>query len=341
MTDETIDSLTVDGARYAYRLLRTPSPRTAPVVLLGGVFQGIYGWYPTDETLNQVADVVTLEYFGETESVEGAPPTTAVCRAVEQIADRLGARRINLIGYSYGSVPAHAYALKHPERVERLMLGGVPTGTSPAQEAITRRLAAAAAAGRVTEVATAWVENMLCMDPEVEVERRELAYRCMQRTLLHQLREPNALLRLRKAIEAQIKVVDRPLRGVPTLVFSGAHDTLTPVAGQRAFAETIENGSFTVIDGADHLVLLERPEEVAALALRFFAGPLAPPARPHAAERTGSATGSAAHAEATRGGAERAEHVDLAVAQLDGDADRDLTDTAREHAGIADGRALR
>ncbi|MEV7196166.1 alpha/beta fold hydrolase [Streptomyces sp. NPDC093510] len=268
MSDETVRQLSLGGERYAYRVLRQSSPRTHPILLLGGVFQGVHGWPGIDEELASVADVITMDFpLHEAEPDGPGAPTTA-CRAVEQVVDDLGVERINLFGYSYGSVIAHQYAQRHPRHVARLLLGGVPSDVSPFRHR-AERLVALVRAGREQEFATLLTETMVCMDPEKQVPHRELVHRIFRRTVLQNLRTPDALAVLRRLFGTQA-VATGALAGVPTLVFGAEHDSLTPVAQQRAFAATIDDCSFVVLDSADHLILLERPAEVAALALRHF-----------------------------------------------------------------------
>lgn len=274
MPDEMIRPMTVDNLRYAYRVLRQSAPSTHPVVLLGGVFQGMYDWLPMESALLPVADVVTLDWDGDGDSTttSAVPRTRALlCRAVAQVTDDLGAEQVNLFGYSYGSVIAHRYAVEHPQRVARLVIGGVPWGMARARQRFKER-AAAFPEGQEQELAALLAETMLCMDPGVPVLHRKLAYRYVRRTLLQHLRMPNAWGVLQQGLDMACDATAGGLDGVPTLVFAGAHDTLIPVPTQRAFAATIKGSSFVVLDSSDHWVLLERPAEVAALALHHFTG---------------------------------------------------------------------
>ncbi|MFD4635269.1 alpha/beta fold hydrolase [Streptomyces sp. NPDC058284] len=292
MLDETVRSLTVDGQQFAYRVLRHPSPRTHPMVLLGGVFQGIHDWCPVERELMPVADVVTLDYPGSHNPmpVEDLSPAL-LCRALALVVDDLGADRINLFGYSYGSIIAHRYAVEHPERVARLVLGGVPTGVTPAQRLRVEEAKALAAAGRVEEFASLATELMLCMGPEMPLVHRRLASRYLRRSVLRQLRTPHALAVLQRTFDVTVAVGASDLDGIPTLVFSGAHDTLCPVAQQRAFAATLAEGSFAVLESSDHWVVFARPAEVAALALRHFTEDLTPSVRPSVLALTGTREG--------------------------------------------------
>ncbi|MER7750440.1 alpha/beta hydrolase [Kitasatospora sp. NPDC097643] len=68
------------------------------------------------------------------------------------------------------------------------------------------------------------------------------------------------------------------LRGLPTLVLAGTKDLLTPPAHSEAMAERLPGAELVLVEGAGHLVMLERPElvdeELAALVRRAarFAG---------------------------------------------------------------------
>jgi pimeloyl-ACP methyl ester carboxylesterase len=57
----------------------------------------------------------------------------------------------------------------------------------------------------------------------------------------------------------------------PTLVIHGAQDTLAPRAISEAYAEEIPDVRLVDVEGAAHLVTLEKPAEVAQLVREFVA----------------------------------------------------------------------
>jgi pimeloyl-ACP methyl ester carboxylesterase len=61
-----------------------------------------------------------------------------------------------------------------------------------------------------------------------------------------------------------------PVPPVPTLVFTGEHDSLTPPAMGRALAAELPGAAFTTVRDADHLVHMERIEEFTDLISRFL-----------------------------------------------------------------------
>jgi pimeloyl-ACP methyl ester carboxylesterase len=56
----------------------------------------------------------------------------------------------------------------------------------------------------------------------------------------------------------------------PTLVVAGTADQLTPLEYARFLAEHITGARLTVIEGAGHMVMLERPAEVAKTVGEFL-----------------------------------------------------------------------
>ena len=277
MSEETIRSLSVGGLPYSYRLLRQPDRITEPVMVLGGALQGMFGWPQMEDHVGPVADVVTADLpgMGSADPLPPGPSIDVMCAAIGGIIEDLGVPRINVFGFSYGAGLAYGYAQRYPRHVARLALGGVPAHISAAQLDHWRRAAGHLASGDIETFATLVAEGLMCLDEARHVTRRKLAFRYVRRAMLHAARHsPHAVDALGRALS------DRPdfsggLSGVPTLVFSGEHDTVTSPARQRDFAATIEGSRFLTIPDADHWVVLERPQEVADLAARFFTdGPL-------------------------------------------------------------------
>ncbi|GGU93267.1 hydrolase [Streptomyces albospinus] len=292
MNEESIRSLSVRGVSYAYRLLRHPEPVTEPALVLGGALQGMFGWPQMDEELGPVADVVTADLpgMGGAEPLPPGPSMEVLCAAILAVIDDLGAPRINLFGFSYGAGIAFSCAQRFPARIARLVLGGVPADVGDPQVHAWQQAAEHLSQGDAAAFATLAAEGLLCLDERRYVARRRLAFRYVRRAMLQAaLYSPHAVDSLRRAL------TDRPdfaggLSGIPTLVFSGEHDTVTAPDRQRAFAATIGGSRFLTIPDADHWVVLERPQEVAELTARFFtdepletAPALVPAARPERA----------------------------------------------------------
>jgi pimeloyl-ACP methyl ester carboxylesterase len=270
MPEEIIRSLTVDGLSYSYRLLPHPQPVTEPVLILGGVRQGMYGWPHMEDRLCPDTTVITADLpgMGDADPPRPEHDSTLMRTAIEQIVDDLGLSRVNLFGYSFGAALAFACAQRRPHRLARLLLGGVPARFSDAQHAYWTDAVGELAAGHYETFATMATEGMLCMDPGRHVHRRHLAYRYVKRLFLH---NRHSVTEMHRVVNERFPL-SGGLTGVPTLVFSGEHDTLTTPQVQRDFAATIADSTFLTLPDGDHWIIFERADEVAALAHRFFTG---------------------------------------------------------------------
>ncbi|WP_299539011.1 alpha/beta fold hydrolase [uncultured Streptomyces sp.] len=285
--EETVRHLSVDGVRFSYRVLRrtgTPTgPVTEPAVVIGGALQGMHGWPQMDDHLGAVTDVVTADLpgMGGADPLPPGPAAPVLRRALTAVADGLGAPRVNLFGFSYGSALAHDWAVHHPGRVARLALGGLPLHVTDAQRHAWQQAVSLLEAGQREEFAARAADALMCLDPRRHVHRRELARRYVRRSFLH------ALASSPHAADALVRATaDRPgfggtLSAVRTLVFAGEHDTVTPAGAQREFAAAAGAGFRTLAD-SDHWVVLERADDVAELVAAFFTDRPLPADRPPA-----------------------------------------------------------
>ncbi len=272
MYEEVVRALAVDGTRFSYRRLRQPAPRTEPVVVLGGGFQGSYGWPHMEDRITPLTDLVTADLpgMGTSDPLPAGSDTTFMGQAIDRIIDDLGVPRVNLFGYSYGAELAFGCAQRNPDRIARLVLGGVVSHTSPAQQASLREAADHLAVGDAEAFATVAARMQLCLDPGRHIPRRSLVYRYVKRSMLHvAVHVPNVMEYLRRSLISGPAFAGG-LSGVPALVFTGEHDSITSPDRQREFAATIAGSRFVRIRDADHWVVLERAADVADLAVRFF-----------------------------------------------------------------------
>ncbi|MEU6392946.1 alpha/beta hydrolase [Streptomyces sp. NPDC046939] len=270
MLTESVRSLTVDGLSYAYRTVRAGTATTEPLVALGGAFQGMYDWAQMEDALTGVADLVTTDLpgAGDSDMLRPEHGVELLDAALEAVIDDLGVPRVNLYGYSYGSVIAYRYAQHHPERCARLVLGGVPARVSAAAIARGRDAGRLVTAGDLEGFADGIAAEMFCLDEERYVHRRDLALRFFRRSLLRVARRPHGGYLLGQALGTHKDPVGG-LAGVPTLVFSGEHDTITTLEQQRVFASAIEGSHFLTVPDCDHMMMLERPDAAIALVTSF------------------------------------------------------------------------
>ena len=210
---------------------------------------------------------VDLRGFGETPNASG-PVSNA--DDLREVLDELGIERATVVGGSFGAKVVLELAVAYPERVERLVLcppvlpgrewsEHVRRGWQEEEEAFE-----AGDLDRATEVnLELWVDGPNRGPDVVDPEVRELV-RTMQRHVF-ELPEPDPPPE--PAPEPTIRLGD--LR-MPTLVVVGDEDVEDFLAMADAAAAGIPDARKVVIEGAAHVVALERPQEFNAALLAFL-----------------------------------------------------------------------
>ncbi|WP_433543778.1 alpha/beta fold hydrolase (plasmid) [Streptomyces sp. CA-294286] len=281
MLKETVRTLTVDGLEFAYRRVQPSAPQYEPLVVLGGAFQRMYDWPQLEDAVTEVAGLVTVDLPGAGDSDWLRPEHTidVLDAALAAVIDDLCVPRVNLYGYSYGSVFAFRYAQRHPERCARLLLGGVPARISEAQLARFAQARRLLDAGDKEGFVAGLAAEMFCLDENRHIHRQDLALRYFRRSLLRTLRKPMSEDVLDRAFGSRVALTGG-LTGVPTLVFAGEHDSVSTPDEQRAFASTIEGSHFVTLPDCDHMLLMERADAATSLIESFLTET---PAHPRAA----------------------------------------------------------
>ena len=201
---------------------------------------------------------------------------------LDALRTRLGLDSVALLGHSWGGLLAMEYAIRHPDRVSRLVL----MNCGPASRADYARLREAR-----TRAAAGDSERMAAIAATPRYQSGELAadaeyYR------IHfgaTVRDPDRLERLLNSLRANFtpatillarqiedRLMDetwslagydlfpalRTLR-VPALVIHGQHD-LIPEEGARHIADAIPGARFVLVPDCGHFSFMEAPEAVSA-----------------------------------------------------------------------------
>lgn len=209
---------------------------------------------------------------GRSSRASGPYPIADMADDVAGLLNTLGIERTHLLGLSMGSMIAQEFALRHPDRLDRLVLCG--SGAAPARSAFdpigiwswvkTRDATGEAFAAQQF----IWLFSPRFLRDETAV-RQTIA-------LLASNPHPVDAAAYSRQAQAYVRhdALDR-LPGItaPALVVTGEQDLLTPPWISEEVASAIPGARFEVIrgDGASHLVMLERPEEFNRLVITFLA----------------------------------------------------------------------
>ncbi|WP_170515050.1 alpha/beta fold hydrolase [Ruegeria atlantica] len=191
---------------------------------------------------------------------------------IEEIASSLLdqlPRRFALVGSGMGGVVALELVRRAPDRVSRLCLMATDAQADTPQTAAAREeLLVAAKMGRLEEVMRRIISsNTLAPGPrripilnDLVAMALDLGPEVFERQIRALQRRPDQQGGLRR-----IKV--------PTLVLSGAHDTLTPLRKHTFMSELIPGADLKVIDEAGHLPTLEAPDFVSDALTQWLSAP--------------------------------------------------------------------
>ena len=178
---------------------------------------------------------------------------------LEAVVDALHLQRYALLGISQGAPIAIAHAVRHPERVSKLVLnGGFALGSNKRSSAKDQETAQA----HLTLMRHGWGDehsaylrtfSMLYFPNASAEELRASAE--LQRMAM----SGDTAVRLRTA-NADIDIVDLlPMVSIPTLVLHSRHDNAVPFEEGRRLASAIPNAKFVALESENHVPMPDEP----------------------------------------------------------------------------------
>ena len=235
------------------------------IVFVHGFCQSSAYWAPT---LERVAEhgvrgiAVDLPGFGRSAGEAGPYTMPGLADALARELDAVGERSpIALVGGSMGGVVAQHFALRHPERVERLLLVATGGFTLNVPLALEKVEALSKAAWDETTVAPV-VNGFFHRPPAAAIlaEYRKIALSASHAAAVEAARS-NAANRSFDHL-ASIRV--------PTMIIQGRHDVVrTPEHGGE-MRDRIAGSRLAVIEDAGHTPQLEQPQRFHDIALPFL-----------------------------------------------------------------------
>lgn len=224
--------------------------RGAPMLLHDGWVASWDLWLPLIERLQHDWRCVAYDHRGAGAST--FPPesieATALVDDVFRVLDAHGIERCVVAGESLGSLVCLQAVLRDPSRfVGLVVVGGMPRGLP----------APGRAAAAVREDWDAYVSGFVraCL-PEPDATPLQ---RLGRQTLLPA--GPEAAVRMTEVLAGAAP--DLTSVAVPTLVVHGSLDAVAPLDGARDLASAVPGAELVVIEGAGHVPILTRPDEVA------------------------------------------------------------------------------
>ena len=260
--------VSLQGLDVHYKLAGEGEPA---LILLHGFGASVYSWRDVLEPLGEQGLVVAFDRpaFGLTsrplrdEWTHGNPysPDAAADLTVA-LMDTLGVERAVLVGHSAGGAIAVQTALRHPDRIQALVLvapavyqGGAPSPIQPLLRLPQVRRLGPLLVRRLLPrlgtqgVLTAWYDPDQVTDEVLEGYERPLRAENWDR----------ALWELTLA-SRPVDVGRLPEITVPTLIITGDSDTIVPLDNSERLARDLPQAELVVIPQTGHLPQEERPD---------------------------------------------------------------------------------
>jgi 3-oxoadipate enol-lactonase len=244
-----------------------PKPGAAPAIVFAhGAGGNHLSWWQQVPHFRRAHTCVVFDHRGYGQSIEqpDGPGGAAFAGDLEALLDHLGIERATLAAQSMGGWTCLAFALCHPNRVERLVMSDTIGGlTSPEIDAISATVPAAIRALAEKNVNPACGERMYREQPERAFLYEEIS-------AINPPRDLASLARLLR--DAGSPPLARAAElAMPVLFIAGAEDVLIP-PGELEIAATATPGArFALVPEAGHSVYFERPERWNTLVEAFLA----------------------------------------------------------------------
>jgi 3-oxoadipate enol-lactonase len=238
-----------------------------PVLLIMGLGLSGGAWWRTLPVLSRDLAVITFDNrgVGRSTALLHAYTTEAMADDASAVLDAAEVDRAHVYGISLGGMVAQQLALRHPERVQSLVLGATHAGgqhvVRPERDVLAflrHRLAMRHEEGAWASVPFNYSERVRQQHPERIAE--DIAQR-----LSHPF--PVQAYRAQMWAGALHDCYDRLDRiTAPTLVVHGREDRMIPVENARVIAERIPNARLVELERTGHLYPTEDPTVDARIA---------------------------------------------------------------------------
>ncbi|MEY4373645.1 MAG: hypothetical protein RL219_2414 [Actinomycetota bacterium] len=249
---------------------RVSGDRPVLVMVNGWTASGLMWPEQVVRALEQHFDVIRIDNRGAGYSRTAPAPFTVGDMAddVTEVMDAIGASTATLLGLSMGGMIAQDVAMRHPTRVERLVLCGTrppsPAGFLPSMSVMTSVMSSPRPGEAIHDYfARLWgavvAPGFAQQHPEV---MSEIADAAVLRPTPHA-----GVMSQMRAISSWYGSARLGRIAVPTTVIHGAADPLIPVGNGMRLAQLIPGAEYHEMPNVGHLVPYEAPDVVIEAAL--------------------------------------------------------------------------
>jgi len=259
--------------RAGVRLYWESTGEGDPVLLIMGLGMNATGWWRTVPVLSEGLRVIAFDNRGVGRSDRPPGPYGVAQMADDAVAvlDAADLPAANVYGASLGGMIAQEVALRHPERVARLVLGATTSGGAHAVAADERARAFFARRAVMSAEEAVWASVPYNYGPATRIDAGQRIAQDIEQRLRFPIETEPYTAQLTAALghDTSTRLGDIRHR---TLVVHGELDVMVPPENGRLLSEHLPDARLHLLPGAGHLYFTDSPdadEEV----LRFLSAP--------------------------------------------------------------------
>ncbi|HXG94291.1 MAG TPA: alpha/beta hydrolase [Blastocatellia bacterium] len=265
MTGVTDKFVTVYGARIHY-----VEAGSGPVVILvHGLGADVSSWAMTIGPLSKKYRVIALDQigFGKSDKPMLNYRVGTLVDFLDGFYKEMKIDRASLVGNSLGGWTVAAFALAHPEKVDRLVM--VDAAGFKIAEGFDPRIAVWLNPATLAD--TKQILSLIFYNKQIFVNDATAAMMLTRRV---QTNDGYTIQRFIDSIMRGEDVLDDRLSAIkqPTLIVWGREDGLTPIAMGERFKKEIPGSQLLVFDKCGHVPQIEKAADFNAAVMKFLGG---------------------------------------------------------------------
>src|SRR3990170_4830872 len=244
-----------------FELFYRESGEGEPILWIMGLGNDHRGWAYQAPAFRDRFRCITYDNrdVGQSQQADGPYTVADMVEDAVGLLDALGVEQAHVVGFSMGGAQAQELAIRHPERVRRLVLCNTYTSRDPRGEEIFRArvlLRERLSPEEYQRATLPWAYTYL------DYQRPGFIEQTIEAILNDPY--PQSQEAFRRQVEATLSVDTEGRLGqirAPTLLLFGEDDITTPLRFARVLEAGIPNATLRVVPGAGHGLAWSHPEE--------------------------------------------------------------------------------